>query len=365
MYLCAECRDPHTVRWLDEYGNTTDMLYYHGTGALNTTLFQGWDSYLLDMMDKPNDFIIIQARRRGAGRGGWSKNNPYLQDRFVEYRVDIDPPSLASRILSVREQLAREWVQDLDVVINAGNAIMDSYYENIIRERDEEEYDEGQRPDMADEHTIDNKKTSEYSKGSGNGNSGQLIGSNPWFASDSTGKSTFDRNGMFFLRNSIAFDERESSPLRKGNFDLLVLLATQESVHRVLRECREDEAESRSLYEWFRDFYVKRAAEFFDGNQKYSRADDFLEELLLTPPSVKQGGGKASIIDPLGVAERIIRMRSTVSHDWKKILMETPVDHVGLRRKLLSRQMRGSASQADDKTEAGVLDDEGDLGAFM
>ena len=79
MFLCAECRDPHTVRWLEEFGNTTDLLYYHGTGAFNTTLFEGWDSYLLDMVDRPSEFIIIQARRRGGGRGGWSKNNPYLQ----------------------------------------------------------------------------------------------------------------------------------------------------------------------------------------------------------------------------------------------------------------------------------------------
>jgi len=243
---------------------------------------------------------------------------------------------------------------------------MDSYYQNVIRERDEEEYGEGGRPDMADEHNIDSKKTGENSKGSNNGNAGQLFGSNPRLASDtSSGKSTFDRNGMFFLGNAMAFDELESSPLREGNFDLLVLLATQESIHRVLREDKEAGSESRSAFDWFRDFYVKRAAEFFDGNQKYSRADDFLEELLLAPPSVKQGGGKASIIDPLGVAERIIRMRNTVSQEWKKILMDTSEDHIGLRRKLLSRQMLGSVNKVDENAEPEFSKEEGNFDAFM
>ena len=45
----------------------------------------------------------------------------------------------------------------------------------------------------------------------------------------------FDRNGQYFLRNTMAVNDRASSMLRQGNFDLLALLATQESVHRVLR----------------------------------------------------------------------------------------------------------------------------------
>jgi len=126
MFLCQECRDPHTIRWLDEFSNTTDLVYYHGTGAIDTVLFESWDSYFLKMMEQPDDFITVQARRRGRGNGGWSKNNPYLQDRFVEFRIDIRPSSLATRILSVREQLAREWFKDLDLVIMMEDQIMES-----------------------------------------------------------------------------------------------------------------------------------------------------------------------------------------------------------------------------------------------
>jgi hypothetical protein len=38
--------------------------------------------------------------------------------------------------------------------------------------------------------------------------------------------------------------------------------------------------------EWLRNFYSERVAEFFDGDLPYGRADDFIEELLLSTPSI-------------------------------------------------------------------------------
>ena len=38
------------------------------------------------------------------------------KDRYVEYEVSIDPRSLVTRIIAVREQLAAEFVDDLKVV---------------------------------------------------------------------------------------------------------------------------------------------------------------------------------------------------------------------------------------------------------
>jgi hypothetical protein len=75
-------------------------------------------------------------RRRGGGRGGWSKNNPYLQDRFVEYEISIDPPNLATRILSVREQITRELQDDLTLILKSNerstwlcvSCVSDSFY---------------------------------------------------------------------------------------------------------------------------------------------------------------------------------------------------------------------------------------------
>ena len=53
---------------------------YHGTGAFNLTKYPTWDCILTDMLRREKKIIIIAAKRRGAGHGGWSKHNPYLQE---------------------------------------------------------------------------------------------------------------------------------------------------------------------------------------------------------------------------------------------------------------------------------------------
>jgi hypothetical protein len=76
-----ECRDPHTVKWLEDFGGWENLESFHGTGALNVTRFPIWSSVLMDVMQQPNDVVIVSAKRRGRGHGGWSKNNPYLEVR--------------------------------------------------------------------------------------------------------------------------------------------------------------------------------------------------------------------------------------------------------------------------------------------
>jgi len=125
MFLLGECRDPHSADWIERFAVSHNLIEYHGTGAFNSTLFPHWDSLILRMIENPMEKIIIQARRRGLGRGGWSKNNPYLQqDRFVEYEISIDPPSLATRILSVREQITREIREDLFLILKSNEKSM-------------------------------------------------------------------------------------------------------------------------------------------------------------------------------------------------------------------------------------------------
>ena len=47
MLYSQQSRDPHTVRWMEEYGDMVDMLQFHGTGAFNMTRWEKWDSFLL------------------------------------------------------------------------------------------------------------------------------------------------------------------------------------------------------------------------------------------------------------------------------------------------------------------------------
>merc|ERR1712012_1543927 len=108
--------------------------------------------------------------------------------------------------------------------------------------------------------------------------------------------------------NANSFVERSASPLRQNSFDLLMLLVTQESVHRVLHDLKNDARKPRnsadidacfSSYEWLKEFYFSRVESFFDGQQKFGRYDDFLEVLLCTAPHIKNNGSKCAFVDPL------------------------------------------------------------------
>jgi len=325
MFLLEQCRDPHTVYWMENFSDSPNVASYHGTGAFNITRFESWDSFLMEMAEREKETIIVSARRRGAGTGGWSTNNPYLKPRFVEFEIDIDPPSLATRLLSVREQISKEWVEDLDLVVRAGTLILESYFINVERKRDNEEVIEsiwGASEDFGgDEFSSQNPQRQEER---GNKKKTQV----------------FERTVPIMMNNLNPYGE-SSSPFRKGNFDLLNLLATQESVHRLLRKLKESGSEEEASFTWLRDFYTQRIPNFFDGNQNYGRYDDFLEELLLSNPTIiNKSGGKLSIIDPVSLTEKIIRLRRFVAEEWKQVMENTPTEHIDLHRDLFHKKMQ-------------------------
>lgn len=279
------------------------------------------------MMDQPRTKIIVHAKRRGRGHGGWSKNNPYLKERFVQIPVSIDPVSLAGRILDVREQIADEWSSDLDVVAEANGAVMKSYFEGVRSDR-------------------------EWDGGLGSDTSTSPLPSSSAVA----GGRAFER-AEFLLPGA-------SSPFRRGNFDLLYNLCTQAAIHRLLREDRANGREQDVAYLWLRDFYTERAAEYFDGDQPYGRADDFLDEMLRTSPSMRtaEDGRKTGLSDPVGTAERILRRRGEVAEECMRRVQEEHNVHV--RRLMLSKQVESWAgsTEAPVATTRSGRDDE--LGAF-
>eukprot|EP00547_Thalassionema_nitzschioides_P013034 CAMPEP_0194259512 /NCGR_PEP_ID=MMETSP0158-20130606/43751_1 /TAXON_ID=33649 /ORGANISM="Thalassionema nitzschioides, Strain L26-B" /LENGTH=408 /DNA_ID=CAMNT_0038999335 /DNA_START=127 /DNA_END=1353 /DNA_ORIENTATION=- len=306
--LCIECRDPHTVEWLAILGGWENFENFHGTGGLNTTIFPTWSSVLTEILEQPEDVIVVKvAKNTGGGSIPDSakkrRKNPYLEDQFIEINVDIDPASLVNRILSVREQIANEWVHDLDTLKMSNDMVLKSYNKKIEVESKKENQDE--------------KSTN---------NNPQIV---------------FERDAIALLRGSVGFaDEADPSPLRHANFDLLALLLTQESIHRVLRDYVDAGKEREVSFRWFRDYYTERVSKFFDGEQEFGRADDFLEEILRTPPSIKaEKGGAMCLVDPLRVAEDILAVRSEIAMDWKAMMEEVKEDHIDIRRLLLNKQM--------------------------
>jgi len=277
------------------------------------------------MMQQPPQQIIVSAKRRGRGHGGWSQNNPYLEERWVEIPVDIDPPNLVRRILSVREQIAKEWEKDLDALMEANDMILDSFFEQTRSKRRMDE-------DM------------------GGGSGGGYVEA-----------GAFVRMAGNLINDNSRFSVQVSSPYRRSNFDLLYNLCTQAAIHRLLREKmrakKEEEGDASFLF--LRDFYTGRAEEYFDGDLPFGRADDFVEDLLETPPFVlsrsKNGGtdtiaaaAASSLVDPVGAAEEIIQMRRIVAQEWKVRMEKVPDEHMVIRQALLSNQMKNNPIGGDD-----------------
>jgi hypothetical protein len=270
--------------------------------------------------------------------------------RFVEFEIDIDPPSLVQRIVSVRDQIAKEWTADLETLIMANEMILDSYHDFQSAKRGKEA-----------NQTISQKSEKKADDQSDNVTSSLTA---PYSSPYDKSFKAYDRSAMLVLGNNIVQDGRASSSFRKGNFDLLGLLATQESIHRVLRLYRDAASTEFDIsFDWLKQFYVARITSHFDGNQEYGRADDFLEELLIQPPSVKmsQKNGKLlGFIDPMRMAEDIIAMRTQVAQDWKDIVMDVPTkDHAELRSMCLSIRMGKTIERSPSMEEPIRVDDGG------
>jgi hypothetical protein len=363
---------------MEEFLQTPGLLNYHGMGAAyivdprfftattttttpppspSLSSSYSWvDGPLLSMLQQNKTELIVSAKRRGRGHGGWSKQNPYLEDRYVEFIIDIDPVSLTNRILTVREQIAKEWIHDLTIITTANNQILPSYEQGTKQARDR---------DIG-------------------GGGGTNHDSDSTFNTPATVPVVvFERTLGSILNNQTSFVTGASSPFRKGNLDLLYNLCTQVSIHRLLRSMKEQVMEQedeeaaavaanggnknpnhpRTTYEWFRDFYSTRVATYFDGDLPYGRADDFVQALLQSSPSVvklsssttsSSSSSSSSVsssssnpnsiigwIDPLALAEQIIELRNVIVQEWKVLMEQVPHDHAtGIRLAVLERQMK-------------------------
>jgi len=338
LFLLKTCRDPQTLLWLEHFtapaitasrnrlavqerqairmggSANSKLLSYHGLAAMNTTAFPTWDSYFRQLLDLPTERHIIDS---------WQAHIP-------SYELEIQPVSLCTRLMSVREQIAREFTKDLSVLANMGGQTLQTYWRGIR--------------DMGDEPRQSQQE------------------------GRTSGTAT-----LLFLEFAPEFDgDVAPSPLRKGNFDLLVLLATQESIHRLLMMTGDDAAVhkddpvgdecplnimSRSNRNFLSNFYLQRLVSHFTGRQRYGRADQFLQELLLSTPSVMvsdyddnndDSDDTSCLVDPTRIAEQILEMRQVVAREWQAQAASVPELHVDLKRLQLDRLMESYDNYDDE-----------------
>lgn len=189
----------------------------------------------------------------------------------MEFEIDIDPPSLVARIISVRAQITKDWTTDLAVLR--------------------------------------------------------------------------DWNKQYLDNPDISFPT--STNFRTESMDLLLLLATQESIHRMLRLEHNDDA-----YAGLRDFYISNVADYFDGSQPFERYETFLEDLE----------------DEI-IAQDVIEVRGMVLEEWSSIIQDT--DHGDLQQVILAIRMGRTfdTSPTEERsiftTKAGANTDEEELKFFQ
>lgn len=343
MYLLKECRDPHTSRWMETFSEAKNLLSYHGTGAFNCERFPEWDSYLMEMMEQSSETIAVKIEKPNIA---FYKNNPFSkkEKQSITIDIDIDPVSLAGRVLSVREKIASEWVEDLELVRSASDDVISSYHKRVAKLRSEK--NQSEKKDDASEK--DTSSLPQLHDGMASGDSEYSYGG-------SSGENhTFDRTEIYMLNNHPNMNDPESTLLRASSLDLLFLLSTQESIHRVLKSYMK--ADSTIItFEWFRKYYTENVGKYFDGVQRYCRADDFLDALLLTPPSTINKDGKISLIDPLAIVEDIVKARAEVTMEWKSKMSTVSDDHMDLRKESFVRQM-AKWGQSVEKTKIKEMD---------
>ena len=152
---------------------------------------------------------------------------------------------------------------------------------------------------------------------------------------------------------------------------MLYSLCTHKAAHELLRQLKDESSHDELTYEWFKDFYSEHVSEFFDGDQAFGKADDFIDEILsmhsffVEPPD----GSTDGLIDPLGLAKRIIDIRSQTAEEWKELMREVKEDHIWIQDSLI-RIMMGKDFDRQESDESMEIQEEDvwqiadDVGAF-
>jgi len=233
--------------------------------------------------------------------------------------------------LSVREQLAREWAEDLILAKQVNERILVSYKQRIDISRHNK-----LSPNNSNKNDLYTPFTDRVCTEKSSGNDSSCVINDVW----STERHTFERESISLLNHHEPFNDIESSPLRRTSFDLLFLLLTQESIHRVLLSYSKAGKEKHVDFIWLIDYYKSSLEKYFEGNQRFGRADDFLDDLLLTPSCLKElEDGKIDFVDTKAIAEDIISYRSKVVSEWKTEMFKVPENHTELKENLHVRQM--------------------------
>jgi hypothetical protein len=82
----------------------------------------------------------------------------------------------------------------------------------------------------------------------------------------------------------------------------------------------------KKYFLWLRQFYSNCVVDYFDGDQKYGCADDFMDDFSWHSWYLSVCA-RSGLADPMALAEEIIAMCSHTVLEWKGIIANVPKDH--------------------------------------
>lgn len=312
LHYFRELKNGFSTTWLADFSDaqgtarlaaksTAGRLLHCHTGMRNVE----WDEYMMSMFNAPDVTQVVSVMGRSRPNG-LSPNNPYLKAAPSRpartYTETVRPAAVARQVLQIREEIAEEWVSDL--------ALIEKDNVELLRHHAEEV-----------KHLVDDELRFQY-----------LI--QPCEAGDG-----------------------ESSPLRLASYDLLKNAVTAEAL-RLLVERLGKTAETQHSSGWLRGFSAEHARPLLGvaEHEKTQRSVDWHggRDALLTMMSepVSMGlspSGEARFLDPLSLAEAMMRLRATIANEWIAACKQVPDEHLVLARKqLTARNLFGDVSLGEE-----------------
>lgn len=213
-------------------------------------------------------------------------NTPHLtlpvEDLRGTYEIGLDPPEVASRIMSEAEGIADAMIGELEKIHRTDNFFWDKW---------------------AGEVATDDEDA-------------QL------------------RAAMRSLPKDDSWDDI-TSPAKMANADLLEALSTKEAVIQTLTALQMEKEEE--LYRLLLDFVREDSnGSAFSGNLKYRVSEDFLFKLLRKP--WRMSGER--MVEPRSVVERVLERRRELALEWIGSLKNAPQIFASVKRANLEQKFK-------------------------
>ncbi|KAG5179852.1 hypothetical protein JKP88DRAFT_261273 [Tribonema minus] len=315
QYYWMEFRDELQPRWLKEFEEAG-----HNVGQV------GWDHFLGSLMrTEPEEVTVRKMAQRPKGGSG---NNPFLSDtrHAMEYTVLIEPFQIAKRIMTVREQLAQEWIKDLELVETENAELLRHHVDTLSMD--------AKQADSSRQLVFDHDPCAvegEVLK--------QLI-----FDHDPYGTKLPYRGKNYRADSSrqLVFDHDrygDFAPYRNRNYRELLAMVTRVAVRRYEAELRQ--SGHRYHQNWLERFMLKGG--------KGLKGNALLESMLNGPmmminPKVRGNSDKPRVIEPAQIAKGVMLRRATAAEEIRTILGTVPGDHLRLKASMLEQQWSATAA---------------------